>query len=243
MMQESQIIPYSTEDLPAAHGPWLVLAPHADDESMGMGGTLAKAAQRGIETHLVIVTDGALGGSDNNLVAQRQREAQQAAAVLGMASVQFYQQQDRQLRPDAALSQRLLDQIRMLRPAAVFFPGVCEPHPDHRACALLAWQVMQRLGAGAPLAISYEISAQSPVNCLVDITAQMQRKQQALQVYQSQLSENNYVDIATALNKLRTFTLAADVVWAEGFYRYSDAELAGTLVDWIAAKSSAALRD
>jgi LmbE family N-acetylglucosaminyl deacetylase len=213
-----------------------VLAPHADDESMGMGGSLAKAARKGIETYLWVLTDGALGGTESNLVEQRQREAREAAKSLGMQGVQFHHQPDRQLRPDAALSQRLLDEIRRLMPSAVFFPGACELHPDHRACALLAWQVLQRMSVDAPAAVSYEISAQSPVNCLVDITDAMEHKLLALQAYRSQLSQNNYVEIATALNKLRTFTLPATVNWAEGFYRYNPVELAGTLASWATAK-------
>ena len=243
MMQEAQIVPYAVDELPFSKGPWLVLAPHADDESMGMGGSLAKAAQQGIETHLWVLTDGALGGTESNLVEIRQREAREAARSLGMQGVQFLHQPDRQLRPHGALAQRLLDEIRVLKPSAVFFPGVCELHPDHRGCALLAWQVLQRMGVDAPAAVSYEISTQSPVNCLVDITDVMEHKLRALQVYRSQLKQNNYVEIATALNKLRTFTLPAKVVWAEGFYRYNDVELAGTLASWATGKITAMLSE
>lgn len=241
MMQEHQIVPYHTVELPVDHGPWLVLAPHADDESFGMGGTLAKAAQAGIETHLWVLTDGALGGSENDLVIQREREARDAAHVLGISSVTFYHQPDRQLRANNALTQKLLDAIRILRPAAIFFPGAFELHPDHRACALLVWQVLQRMGDAAPQAVSYEISVQSPINCLVDITASMPRKQQALSVYQSQLDQNNYVEIVMALNKLRTFTLAGDVKWAEGFYRYKSDDLKHSLAEWATGKVSTML--
>ncbi len=40
MIDEQQIVPYHTLPLPVAQGPWLVFAPHADDESFGMAGTL-----------------------------------------------------------------------------------------------------------------------------------------------------------------------------------------------------------
>jgi LmbE family N-acetylglucosaminyl deacetylase len=243
MMQEAQIVPYAVEELPFGKGPWLVLAPHADDESMGMGGSLAKAARKGIETYLWVLTDGALGGTESDLVGQREREAREAAKLLGMQGVQFYRQPDRQLRPHTALAQRLLDEIRGLKPSAVFFPGAFELHPDHRGCALLAWQVLQRIGVDAPAAVSYEISTQSPVNCLVDITDVMEYKQRALQAYQSQLNQNNYVEVSTALNKLRTFTLPAKVEWAEGFYRYSPVELAGTLASWASGKMAAMLAE
>ena len=54
--QEDVLIPFNTSSLPS--GPWIIVAPHADDETFGMGGTLLKAKQQGIETHLVVLTDG-----------------------------------------------------------------------------------------------------------------------------------------------------------------------------------------
>jgi LmbE family N-acetylglucosaminyl deacetylase len=141
------------------------------------------------------------------------------------------------------LLQRLVDHIRVLKPAALFFPGVYELHPDHRACAQLAWHLLQRLGHDAPLGVSYEISTQSPANCLVDISQHMTRKQQAMKVYQSQLEQNNYMDVVLALNKLRTYTLGSEVAWAEAFYCYGKDELASGLTTWAAAQVAAMLAE
>lgn len=226
MKQENELTPFHTDALPYATGPWLVFAPHPDDESFGMGGTLVKAHAAGIATHVVVVTDGALGGTGVDLVQRRQQEVKQASALLGVSSVQFLDQPDRGLCISDALLQRIGLLIKALKPAAVFFPGLQELHPDHRTTSLLIWQALQHLGTSAPQAIAYEITGQSPVNSLVDITQQMTRKQQAIAVYQSQLGENNYLEIIRALNRLRTLTLPASVSWAEGFYRYSGEELA-----------------
>ena len=57
---ESSLLPYTPSALPP--GPWLVFAPHADDETYGMGGALLLAKAQKIETHVVVLTDGALGG-------------------------------------------------------------------------------------------------------------------------------------------------------------------------------------
>ena len=38
-----------------------MFAPHADDETFGMGGSLLKASKHGVETHVIVLTDGALG--------------------------------------------------------------------------------------------------------------------------------------------------------------------------------------
>jgi len=254
MIDEQQIVPYHTLPLPVAQGPWLVFAPHADDESFGMAGTLIKANAAGIVVHLVVLTDGALGGQQHNLVNIRQQEAQAAAAMLGVASVVFLGQPDRWLQVTDVVAAQIVSIIANIKPAAVFFPGVLEPHPDHRACALLVWQALQSVRQSpastsiptpiptpAPtpiIAVSYEISVQSPINCLVDITQEMERKKQVIAGYVSQLGQNNYVEMVQGLNRLRTFSLSAEVVWAEGFYIFSDAELAGSLPAWLQDKMS-----
>src|SRR5690606_7379595 len=50
MIPEHEILPYQCSPLPP--GPWLVLAPHPDDETFGMGGSLLRAKNEGIETEV-----------------------------------------------------------------------------------------------------------------------------------------------------------------------------------------------
>jgi len=241
MMQEPELCPFVPTPLPHAEGPWLVLAPHPDDESFGMGGSLLKARTAGIATHVLIMTDGALGGAAPDIVALRQRETRAAADLLGLSGLHFLGQPDRALGLGEPVVAQLLALVETLRPAALFFPGVWEMHPDHRRTALLAWQVLQRLGSRAPVGIAYEITGQSPANLLVDISAQMAGKLAALRAYGSQLQENNYLDIVQALNKLRTLTLGPQVDWAETYYRFSAAELHGSLSAWIQSRVAAML--
>ena len=223
MISESHIVPYAVSELPA--GPWLVFAPHADDETFGMGGTLLRARDAGIVVHLVVMTDGALGGKQNNLVQVRQQEARAVATQLGLASCTFLGEADRGLAPDAALSGNIAALITQRAPASVFFPGMYEPHPDHRATALLVWNALQSLpSAQRPAAVAYEISVQNPVNCFIDITAQMPGKRALMALYLSQVSENNYIAIVEAMNRLRTFSLPDQVEFVEGFYCFTGAE-------------------
>src|SRR6476469_4827304 len=73
----------------------LAVLAHPDDESFGLGGTLAKYAAEGVETYLVTATRGecgrfgALGKSGNPVEVGRVREAElrAAAAVLGIREV------------------------------------------------------------------------------------------------------------------------------------------------------------
>lgn len=244
MMSEGQIIPFETSPLPP--GPWLVFAPHADDEAFGMGGSLVRAAREGIEARVVMLTDGALGGQAADLVRQRRREAEAAAEHLGVKELIFWQEPDRGLRPSERLIANVTALIEETRPRSVFFPGPMEFHPDHRAATLLLWRALGRLadrgGLGDISVFSYEISVQGPINTLLDISAVAEKKWQALASYTSQIQENNYIQIIRSLNKARTYTLGPSVTYAEGFYHYAGAELEQELHKLLGKKIEKMLR-
>lgn len=224
---EHCLIPYTTSPLP--RGPWLVFAPHGDDETYGMGGSLLQARQQNIETHLIILTDGALGGDKDNLVELRQNEVAKACELLGIKSTHNWQEPDRGLQPTDALINKACEAIQQTKAASVFFPGPMELHPDHRTAAAIVWAALQKMHSKqstAPEAYSYEIGVQNPINLLIDISAQVPAKEQVMAVYASQNSENNYEELVLALDKGRTYTLPASVSHAEGFYNYAPAQLA-----------------
>jgi LmbE family N-acetylglucosaminyl deacetylase len=224
MVNENQLIPYEVTELPVGRGPWLVFAPHADDESFGMGGTIVKAVQAGITVHLVVLTDGALGGERADLVEIRKGEASKAALLLGMQTPVFLGFPDRGLRLDEKTVQQVNEEISRIQPAAVFFPGCFELHPDHRITALVVWQALRMCPQKEIVAVSYEVLVQSPANVLVDISPFIEQKNAAMSVYESQLSENRYIDIAMSLNKLRSLTLRGNISHAEAFYCFSSGD-------------------
>jgi len=224
MVNENQLIPYATSELPVERGPWLVFAPHADDESFGMGGTIAKAVGYGITVHLVVMTDGSLGGESADLVEVRKAEANKAAETLGIQAPVFLGYPDRRLRLDKETVERVTGNINHVQPAAVFFPGCFELHPDHRTTALLVWQALKNCPGKQIAPVSYEVLVQSPANTLVDISPFIVQKSAAMSVYESQLSESRYVDITMSLNRLRSLTLRGDISHAEAFYCFNSGD-------------------
>jgi LmbE family N-acetylglucosaminyl deacetylase len=70
----------------------LAILAHPDDESFGLGGTLARYAREGVEVHVCIVTDGAAGENDGHasegeaapLAHVRREELECACQVLGV---------------------------------------------------------------------------------------------------------------------------------------------------------------
>ncbi len=227
---EHRLAPFETSPLPL--GPWLVFAPHADDETYGMGGSLLKARDEGVDTHIVVLTDGALGGESEDLVDVRRKEIQQAAAMLGTRSLQLWEEPDRGLSLHRELVSRITKTIEDIAPASVFLPGPLELHPDHRMAAQLVWSALQSVEqAICPATYSYEIGVQNPINLLIDISKQQQNKKALMAIYGSQNSENNYEDLVVSLDKGRTFTLGPEVSHAEGFYHFSNQQLQRSLKD------------
>jgi LmbE family N-acetylglucosaminyl deacetylase len=60
----------------------LAVLAHPDDESYGIGGTLARYAAEGVEVHVAIATDGAAGSIDNKWQGDRSRLAEARALEL-----------------------------------------------------------------------------------------------------------------------------------------------------------------
>lgn len=130
---------------------WLVLAPHADDETIGAGALIAEAAAGGRLAGVVFVTDGrGSHGPDGprDLVAIRRREAHAALrrlSTMAPAPV-FLDWRDAAppSRGDACwhrTTRRLGELCRRLKVDAIAATSPLDPHCDHRAVAELARDV------------------------------------------------------------------------------------------------------
>jgi LmbE family N-acetylglucosaminyl deacetylase len=119
-----------------------IVAPHMDDETLGCGTLLAHTGVAD-RAHIVYVTDGARSpeppghaGPPAELPGLREREARQAAAVLGVpeSHLHFMGLPDGTLSRDAAgLARTLLAVLGGMRPDIVFVPFRRDHHPDHVA--------------------------------------------------------------------------------------------------------------
>ncbi|MEP7380576.1 MAG: PIG-L family deacetylase [Gemmatimonadota bacterium] len=122
---------------------------HPDDESFGVGGTLATYATHGIETYVLTATRGEHGrfftneNRPSNAEVGRVREAElrAAARVLGVREVEVLDYVDGKLDqadPNEAVS-RIVAQLRRWRPQVVitFDPFGAYGHPDHVAISQL----------------------------------------------------------------------------------------------------------
>lgn len=123
----------------------LAILAHPDDESLGLGGTLAKYAAEGVATYLVCATRGERGWAGNEkdnpgleaLGRLREGELRAACAILGVRETTFLDYIDGDLdqaSPAEAVA-KLVSCLRRVRPQVVvtFGPEGAYGHPDHIA--------------------------------------------------------------------------------------------------------------
>jgi LmbE family N-acetylglucosaminyl deacetylase len=121
----------------------MVITAHPDDSEFGAGGTVAKMVKEGREVTYVIVTNGNKGSGDRTMTPERlarirEEEQRNAAAVLGVSSVQFLGYPDCEVEDTRDLRRDVSREIRRFRPDLV----ICQnpnrtsnlgaSHRDHR---------------------------------------------------------------------------------------------------------------
>jgi LmbE family N-acetylglucosaminyl deacetylase len=135
---------------------------HPDDESLGLGGTLARCAAEGVETYLVTATRGQRGWKGEEaddpgpeeLGRIRAQELDAAAAVLGIRRVWLLEHMDGALdRVDAEeITLQIARLVREVVPDVVvtFGPDGVYGHPDHIAISQFATAAVVRAAAADP---------------------------------------------------------------------------------------------
>jgi len=130
----------------------LVIAPHADDEVLGCGGTMARRAAEGREVHVVVASIGDVLRSDGSLKvrsAERRSELAEACRRLGVASHEvLFEGMENRL--DTLPRIEIVSQLdRVLQRRAwdeVFLPGVACHHDHEVVCEASLAALRQRPG-------------------------------------------------------------------------------------------------
>lgn len=190
--------------------PFVVLAPHPDDESLGAGGLIAQACEAGQAVELVVVSDGA--GSHprstlyprERLMALRRSELEQAADLLGLPHrrISHLGLPDTKVPRsgpafDAAVG-AILAIVRGAGARSLFTTWASDPHCDHEATAGMALAVRRLVPAitvwaypvwGWHLDPSVEIGHSPPRGFRIDISRHQARKRAALAAHVSQMTD------------------------------------------------------
>lgn len=210
----------------------LIIAPHPDDEVLGCGGTLARLADHGAQTHVAVVTRGQSPRFDAAQVAAVRLEAAAAHAILGITQCHFLDlpaaELDRMAHAD--LNDKVAALVERIAPDTLFLPFVGDLHVDHQLVFTAGLVAARPRSKQFPARIyAYETVSETnwaapgltptfAPNVHVDITAGLERKLAAFASFRSQVQafpHERSVEALRALARVRGSTVHAEA--AEAF--------------------------
>ena len=128
---------YNIEDMLIEKGKILVLSPHVDDETIGLGGTLFKHKKIGNTMSLVYMTDGGGSTTDTSrdeLIATRKAEGEGVKKVYGFENLYFLDEIDGELDfNNVDLVEKIVNILETEKPNIIYTPFLIDGHKDHVA--------------------------------------------------------------------------------------------------------------
>ena len=180
----------------------LVIAPHPDDEILGVGGTMAKCGQQGGEVVVLAVSGHLPPLYPEGAYERTVDEAHRAHAVVGVSESIFLGIPATMLGdlPIHELNGMILEVVNRVRPHVVFLPYP-DRHVDHRVVFESTLVATRPISFGAEIEIlaAYETLSETHWNAphvepnftpnwVVDISEFIETKRRALACYESQIS-------------------------------------------------------
>lgn len=210
----------------------LVIAPHPDDEIIGVGGTIAKRTNSGDEVYVCIVTKGKKPIFNSDFVEQGRKECCEADKNLGVKETIFLDFPAVMLEsvPRYELNGKISEVINRIRPDEVYIPHRGDMQVDHQMTVDASMVAVRPRGTYYPKRVyAYETLSETgwnipnTVNEFIptvyeDITNTFDEKLKAMAVFESQLSPfpaARSIGAIEALAKFRGATVSVSA--AEAF--------------------------
>ena len=213
----------------------LIIAPHADDEILGCGGTIARLCKEGKEVYILIMTNGSIGAPElfsAEFMVSLRKEAIAAHKLLGVKETFFAEFPAPALNafPECKLSTEISKVISNLSPDTVFIPHPGDMHQDHKAVYRSALVSMRPQSVHKVRQILiYETLSETnwgPMNekpfvpnCFIDVSEHFDKKIESFTCFKSQLKQfphTRSLEAIEALAKYRGATIG--VARAEAFF-------------------------
>tara|TARA_Y100000817_G_scaffold191420_1_gene149564 strand:+ start:1441 stop:2079 length:639 start_codon:yes stop_codon:yes gene_type:complete len=202
----------------------LVIAPHPDDEVLGMGGTIKKLSPKNNIT-LLIMTDGASAQySDKKMIKVRKESCKKSSKILGISEIKFLNFKDMKLDsvPQLEINQEIEKIIKKIQPKIVFTSPKNDLNRDHDVTFNSTLVATRPSSSGVKKVFSYELPGYtkkpfSP-NHYEDITKQFVHKIKAFKMYKSEIMKFPHPRSIESIENLAVYRgIQAGIAKAESF--------------------------
>ena len=197
----------------------LVITPHPDDETLGVGGSIAKLINQGHDVYILTVSGHLPPIYDRKDYDKTVKEAHKAYDILGITNSKFLEIPATMIgdEPVHSLNNKIASVVNDYRPNFVFCPFP-DRHIDHKLVfesTLVATRPIQA-GADIELVAAYETLSETHWNApyiepnfthnlVVDVSDFMDQKIEALKCYKSQITMDKGPRSITAVRALAQF--------------------------------------
>ena len=186
----------------------LVFGAHPDDVELGCGGTVIKEIKAGKKVGIIDLTRGELG--TRGTAETRTAETKSASEIMGVTIRENMDFKDGFFKDDEDHKLALIKKIRQYKPEIVITNAVSDRHPDHGrgaqitvdACFLAGLEkIMTDQEVWRPKAIYHYIQFNylTP-DFVVDISAEMNDKLQAVKAYSTQFFDAGSKETKTIIS-------------------------------------------
>ena len=192
----------------------LVVSPHPDDAEISVGGAIAVSIRQNLRVGVVDLTTGE--PTPHGSLEIRRQETDRATEILGVSWRTNLGLPNRSLQPDLAARRRLAEVFRLTRPQIILAPYWQDAHPDHVSASSLVddarfWSKLSRSDmAGDPFwppmllhFFSIHLRIHPTASFVLDISAEIETKMNAVASYESQLVTGRSQAFPTALDDIR----------------------------------------
>ena len=187
----------------------LVFSPHPDDDAIGCGGTIRKHVIQGDIVRVIYVTSGEGGGHGRPLgetKSLREKEARNAAQILGISEVEFWGHPDGGLVVTRQLVTQLRTVIQEWEPNILYVTHNDEMHLDHQAAAKIVRNALSGPDAPVKKPLVYMFEVWTPLQRMdevVDISPYLNVKIAAIQAHKSQCDVLSFDEAFLGLSRYR----------------------------------------
>ncbi len=210
----------------------LVIAPHPDDEVLGVGASMAKYAEEGNQVFVCIVTRAKQPLFTEAFAVKAREETIKAHRQLGVSEAFFLDFPAVMLEnvPRYEMNDKICDIIQRTKPDIVYIPHFGDMQKDHQLVAEAAMVALRpkyehRVGEVYAYETLSETEWNTPhstntfiPNTYVDVTGYLEKKLEAMSCYGTQLAQfpnPRSLEAIIALAKLRGSTIQVEA--AEAF--------------------------
>jgi len=181
----------------------LVIAAHPDDETLGMGGTIAKHTSKGDVVHVIIITDGSSSQYQNykEMIKKKKNEVKKAMKILGAGKIEFNTLPDMKLDtvPHVEINSIIEKKIEKYKPSTIYTHHWGDINKDHQL-VFESTMVSVRPNPNQPVKEIYTYETPSSTewntieaskifkpNVFVDTTKYIDKKIKAVEAYETEL--------------------------------------------------------